>query len=131
MSEQNPKSPNSRRDFLKTGTVGVLSAYVATHLISRNQASAQAGKKAEPVNPKDSMAQTLGYVEDAKKADTKKFPKRAAPGGEKQFCYNCQFYGEKTNPKASAGAPCTIFAGKVVKSHGWCNSWTQNPAVKD
>jgi hypothetical protein len=42
------------------------------------------------------------------------------------------FYKDTSgNPKASKAAPCTLFAGKGVASRGWCNSWAQNPAVKD
>ncbi len=125
-------SQNSRRNFLKTSGLGVLGAYLASRVFGRDAAqAAEPAKKLEMVSPKDPMAQSLGYVEDAKKVDTKKFAKRAGPGGEKQFCYNCQFYQEKKNAKASKAAACTIFGGKGVAAMGWCNSWVQDPTVKD
>ena len=122
--------PHSRRDFIKAGSLGVLGAFVATSLTGRNKAQAE-GAKLVPVDPKDPMAQSLGYTADAKKVDLKKYPKRAGAAGAKMFCYNCQFYGIKKDGKASKEAACTIFAGKAVNSHAWCNSWTQDPSVKD
>lgn len=123
---------NGRRDFMKTGALGVFGAMVAGRILSRSEkAQAADAKKPELVKTSDPMAQSLGYTEDAKKVDTKKFPKRAGKAGEKQFCYNCQFYQEKKNPKDSKNAACTIFGGKAVLSHAWCNSWTQDPNVKD
>lgn len=124
--------PNARRDFMKTGALSVFGAMVAAKIFGRTEtAQAADAKKVETVKPSDPMAQSLGYVEDAKKVDTKKFPKRAGKSGEKQYCYNCQFYAEKKNPKESKNAACTIFGGKAVLSHAWCNSWTQDPNIKD
>ncbi|MBI3555076.1 MAG: high-potential iron-sulfur protein [Deltaproteobacteria bacterium] len=73
----------------------------------------------------DPMAKTLGYYKDASKVDVKKWPKRAAPEGKKQFCNNCQFFTAdgKTQGK------CQIFANKLVASKGWCNTWTAKPAA--
>lgn len=126
----NMKKPTNRRDFLKIGGASVLGAIVASKIaLNSENAFAQAGK-VEPVKESDPQAQALGYVTDAKKVDTKKYPKRAGAEGAKQFCYNCQFYQAKGDAKASKEAPCTLFAGKTVSGQGWCNSWTQNPAVK-
>ena len=127
------QNTENRRNFLKKAAMG-LALGVAAESISRvakaqTGAAAPAGKKLEMVKPSDSMAQALGYVEDANKADTKKFPKRATPEGKKQFCNNCQFFQGGNDPKVAA-APCTIFSGKGVKGSGWCNSWVQNPNVK-
>lgn len=129
MKKSNQNTPNARRDFIKTGGVGLVTAWLAGKVTTAR--AAEPAKKLEMVKESDSMAKTLGYVEDAKKVDTKKFPKRAGPAGAKQFCYNCQFYTEKKNPKDSKAAGCTIFAGKGVASHGWCNTWTQDQTIKD
>lgn len=131
MSEST-KSPNSRRDFIKTGGVGLFTAWAASSVLGKaSSARAADAKPLEMVKESDPMAKTLGYHEDATKVDTKKWAKRAGPAGAKQFCYNCQFYAEKNKPKESKAAACTIFAAKGVKSHGWCNSWTQDPKIKD
>ena len=70
------------------------------------------------VDEKDPQAAALGYVADASKADTKKFPKYAAGHN----CANCALYQGKA-PDASAG--CTLFAGKQVAGKGWCNAWAK------
>ena len=122
----------SRRGFLKVSGLGLLAATLGSKLFS-STAQAEGAAAAAPaaaVNEKDALAQSLGYHADAKKVDVKKWPKRAGAEGQKEFCYNCQFYWAKGDPKATAEAPCQIFAGKAVKSHAWCNSWAQNPKVK-
>ncbi len=70
------------------------------------------------VDEKDAQAAALGYVADAKKADTKKFPKYAAG----QLCSNCALYQGKATDKA---AGCPLFAGKQVAGPGWCSAWAK------
>jgi hypothetical protein len=68
------------------------------------------------VSPTDTLAQSLGYVEDATKVDKSKFPSYQV--GQK--CSACRFY------QGAAGkpyGPCQIFAGKEVNSNGWCVSF--------
>jgi hypothetical protein len=60
----------------------------------------------------------LGYVADAKRVDTKKFPKFAAG----QDCTNCALYQGKATDKA---AGCPLFAGKQVAGAGWCSAWAK------
>lgn len=128
MSDSNSgSSSDSRRGFLKITGLGLLAATVGSKLLNPSTAFA-AGPAA--VDEKDALAKSLGYHEDAKKVDVKKWPKRAGAEGQKQYCYNCMFYQAKGDPKTEAAAPCQIFAGKAVKSHAWCNSWAQNPKVK-
>ena len=52
------------------------------------------------VDEKDAQAVALGYVADAKRADTKKFPRFAAG----QLCSNCALYQGKAADKAG-GCP--------------------------
>jgi hypothetical protein len=97
--------PMQRRVFLMTlatatGTVGTL-------------AHAQL-----LVDEKDAQAAALGYVADAKRVDTKKFPKFAAA----QNCTNCALYQGKPTDKAAA---CPLFAGKQVAGAGWCSAWAK------
>jgi hypothetical protein len=70
------------------------------------------------VDPKDAQAAALGYVTDASKADTAKFPKFATG----QVCSGCQLY---TGKPGDATGPCAIFAGKHVAAKGWCSAYTK------
>jgi hypothetical protein len=70
------------------------------------------------VDEKDPQAAALGYVADATKADTKKFPKYAAG----QNCGNCALYQGKAG---DAGGNCPLFAGKQVAAKGWCSAYAK------
>jgi hypothetical protein len=70
------------------------------------------------VDQKDPQAAALGYVADATKADTKKFPKYAAG----QVCSGCALFQGKAS---DATAPCALFAGKHVTAKGWCSAWAK------
>lgn len=70
------------------------------------------------VDEKDPQAAALGYVADAKRVDTKKFPKYAAG----QVCSNCAIYQGKPADKAGG---CPLFAGKQVAGPGWCSAWVK------
>lgn len=129
MSNQKYNEKNndqSRRGFLKLSGLGLFAA-VFSKVISSSTASAQT-PPASAVNEKDPLAQSLGYHADAKKVDVKKWPKRAGADGAKQLCKTCQFYQSKGDASTSTEAPCQIFAGKLVKGNGWCNSWAQKSA---
>lgn len=87
-------------------------------------AASTAGLAAAPaaaqamVDEKDPQAAALGYVADAKRVDTKKYPKYAAG----QLCSNCALYQGKPTDKA---AGCPLFAGKQVAGPGWCSAWAK------
>lgn len=67
------------------------------------------------VDPNDSVAKAVKYVEDAKKsADSK---------GNK--CSNCGFYAKKEMQNGKEVGTCTIFAGKLVYADAWCASWNK------
>lgn len=70
------------------------------------------------VDEKDAQAAALGYVADAKRVDTKKYPKYAAG----QTCTNCSLYQGKAADKAGG---CPLFAGKQVAGPGWCSAWVK------
>jgi len=80
------------------------------------QLSAQDDK----VSESEPLAQAMGYVMDATKADTAKFPKRAGEAGAKQFCHNCALFAGEPD---SEFAPCSIFQNRLVSGNGWCNAW--------
>jgi High potential iron-sulfur protein len=97
--------PTTRRIFLMTLSAGTAALSLGAH------AQAQ-------VDPKDPQAAALGYVADATKTDTKKFPKYAAG----QVCGNCALYQGKAG---DAGGGCPLFAGKQVSAKGWCSAWAK------
>jgi hypothetical protein len=70
------------------------------------------------VDEKDAQAVALGYVADAKRVDTKRFPRYAAG----QLCSNCALYQGKPTDKA---AGCPLFGAKLVAGPGWCSAWAK------
>ena len=68
----------------------------------------------------DPTAKALGYLHDATAVDTGKYPNRATPEGQKQFCHNCKLY----QAGADGWGGCSIFQNKLVKGEGWCSAWT-------
>lgn len=99
----NPTVP--RRVFLMT------LAASGTALATGAQAQAM-------LDEKDPQAIALGYVADAKRVDTKKFPKFAAG----QLCSNCALYQGKPTDKV---AGCPLFGTKKVAGPGWCSAWAK------
>ena len=70
------------------------------------------------LDEKDPQAVALGYVDDASRADVKKFPKYAAG----QACSNCSLYQGKAG---EATGNCALFPGKQVNAKGWCSAWAK------
>jgi hypothetical protein len=99
--------PSNRRVFL------IHCASAAPMLVLASQAHAQ-----EMVDEKNPQAAALGYVADAKRVDTKKYPKYAAG----QVCTSCALYQGKSTDKAGG---CPLFAGKQVAGSGWCSAWAK------
>ena len=133
MKNETPISDSNtqkRRDFIKTSGLTLLAAFVGAKILGRSLPAQAADVKLEMVKESDPMAQSLGYIADAKKVDVKKWPKRAGADGAKQFCRSCQFFQAVGDPLKAKSAPCTIFQNKGVEGAGWCNTWTQNPKVK-
>jgi High potential iron-sulfur protein len=98
--------PTTRRVFLMTISAGTAGLHLAS-------AQAQA-----MVDEKDPQAGALGYVAEASKADTKKFPKYAAG----QQCSSCALFQGKAGEAAGG---CPLFAGKQVAAKGWCSAWAK------
>ena len=99
-----------RRDFLKAGSLAVMSAAIA--------GSANAAEQPARLDEKDAQAQSLGYKHDATKVDKAKFPKYVAG----QTCANCSLYQGKPT---DAWAGCPIFGTKQVAGKGWCSAWVK------
>lgn len=102
-----------RRRFIKQGLTA-LAVVPLGSVIHRAEAGAAKLEESDPT------AVALGYVHDATKTDTAKFPKRKGPEGEKQFCDNCSLYAGKEGEEWGG---CSIFGGKLVNAKGWCNAW--------
>jgi hypothetical protein len=97
--------PIQRRVFLMTLAAAPAAVGTASH--------AQA-----MLDEKDPQAVALGYVADAKRVDTKKFPRYAAG----QVCTNCALYQGKATDKA---AGCPLFGTRLVAGPGWCSAWVK------
>ena len=70
------------------------------------------------LSPEDPTAKALGYHEDAKTVEAKKYPTYASG----QMCGTCmQFQGKA----GDSSGPCNIFAGKTVSTNGWCQVWVK------
>ena len=96
---------NTRRTFMMTIAAGSAALTTAAH------AQAMADEKAP-------QSVALGYVANATKTDTKKYPKYAAG----QVCTNCALYQGKATDAAGG---CPLFAGKQVAGKGWCSAWSK------
>jgi hypothetical protein len=96
----------SRRAALKQIIMGVTLAPFAID-------SATALAADEPLlSENDPAAKELQYVADAGRA------KDAKPG---QTCATCSVFD---GASGAAQGHCTLFAGKLVKTAGWCAAWT-------
>jgi High potential iron-sulfur protein len=114
---------NTRREFIrKSALLAVASPMVLATTSERSFAQLPT----KSLDETSAQAVALGYVHDATKADTTKFPKRKGPEGEKQFCNNCVLLlqsGVKLEGKEGEWGKCAIFIDGLVNSKGWCNSW--------
>lgn len=96
---------NPRRIFLMTVAAG------SAAFVSGAQAQAK-------LDEKDPQAVALGYVPDATKADSKRFPKYAAG----QQCGNCALFQGKPG---DAYGGCALFGARQVAAKGWCSAWSK------
>jgi hypothetical protein len=73
---------------------------------------------AEPphLDVKDPAAVAVGYVEDARQVDPKKYPAYV----KGSTCENCLLLEGSTG---SPYRPCSLFPGKAVSIGGWCSGW--------
>jgi len=94
-----------RRIFMMTLTAGGVALASGAHAQAK-------------LDEKDPQAVGLGYVAEANKADTKKFPKYAAG----QNCANCTLYQAKAGDAAGG---CPLFGTKQVAAKGWCSAWVK------
>jgi hypothetical protein len=106
-----------RRELLKQGSI----VLVSLAALSRATHSHAQAKPLPHVAESDPQAAALGYRDDAKKVDRKKFA-NYQPGKD---CDDCvQFEGKK----GEAWGPCKIFPGKAVNRNGWCSAFQPKKA---
>lgn len=67
---------------------------------------------------KDSQSVALGFIANATKTDTKKYPKNA----EDRVWTNFALYQGKAS---DAWGGCPLSAGKQVAGNGWCSAWSK------
>jgi len=72
------------------------------------------------VEETDETAAALGYRNDTKQADQKKYPNHAA----QQRCADCAFW---QGAPADAWAGCAMFGRKQVSAGGWCSAFAKKP----
>ncbi|HEX4870971.1 MAG TPA: high-potential iron-sulfur protein [Nevskiaceae bacterium] len=99
----------SRREFLRLCGIGALSALPL-------RVAAQAPAK---LDPKDPLAVSLAYVENAATLNPAKEPLFKAGSN----CANCILY-QKAQEKGGY-APCGAVGGKLVAGPGWCKAWAK------
>lgn len=119
----------NRRGFFSTmvklsGAAFVAPAILTSVFSSQAYAQKKRGESAAPaakgggmpmVDPNDSVAKAVKYVEDAKKSAESKG----------NHCGTCGFYAKKEVRAGKEVGTCTIFAGKLVHNEGWCASWNK------
>ncbi len=106
---------SARRQFLRLAGCAVLAPLAGPAI---NEAAAAAPKLSEA----DSTASSLGYRQEGSKADATKYPKRTAD----QVCGNCKL--SKGGAAGDEWIPCTLYAGKLVSTKGWCAAWSKRDA---
>jgi len=110
---------SERRDLLKKGSIALISLAALQHA-----AHSHAQAKATPLPrlaESDPQAAALGYRNDAKMVDAKKYPNYRLG----LDCDDCvQFEGKKKE----AWGPCKIFPGKAVSAKGWCAAFQPKKA---
>ena len=99
----------TRRRFL-------LTAVPATALTAAGARPALA--QAARLDEKDPLAASLGYMHDATKVDTKKYPAYATGHN----CSNCLLFQAKSGDMWGA---CPAVGGKLVNAKGWCQAWVK------
>ncbi|WP_413570530.1 high-potential iron-sulfur protein [Bdellovibrio sp. HCB117] len=109
--------------FIKLTGVAVIAPTVLNSVFSstaaaqkkRGGAAPAAGGGMPLVDPNDSVAKAVKYIEDYKKA----------PEAKGNHCATCSFYAKKEAKNGKEAGTCTIFAGKLVYADAWCASWNK------
>lgn len=122
----------NRRTFFQTAmtAVGALTLFPILASAERRRGGSPAASGPALVNPADSAARAVNYVEDSHNIkDAKLQTDRSGVKFKDQHCKNCAFYQKAQESKVGGktAAPCQMpFAsGKYVVSNGWCTTWAK------
>jgi hypothetical protein len=108
-----PHGPNCLPNAARRSLLANLAVALSVTVLARARgAEAEAPPAAGPLSESDPAAAALHYAEDANQS------KEAQPGAN---CSNCILY--KDTPGGGQGQ-CKLFPGKLVKTAGWCSSWS-------
>jgi len=106
-----------RREMLKKGSLVLVSlAAMARAVHSHAQA-----KGLPHLAESDPQASALGYRNDAKQADARRFANYRLG----QDCEECVHFKGR---QREAWGPCDIFPGKAVNASGWCAAFQPGKA---
>lgn len=89
--------------------------FSSTAEAQKKRGAAPAGGGMPLIDPNDTVAKAVKYVEDYKKV----------PEAKGNNCANCGFYAKKEVRDGKEVGTCTIFAGKLVYANAWCGSWNK------
>ena len=128
---------DSRRRFFTVLSAGAGFAFLASKFsgfafAQGKTAPPAAGAAKKPgaaetalVDEKSQMAVTLKFYQDGSKAPAAlKVTKTGVPGAQ-QNCGNCMFYAKTSGEKAAEVGKCQLLPTGLVKTGGWCNTWTK------
>ena len=109
----------NRRSFVKNMCFAITAVLVSPRFAFSDNSNGSKNSTSLPkLKETDPKAVELGFHLDATKVDTKKWEKRAGPGGATKFCHGCQFF---TTVDSNYGS-CQTYKALVPKN-GWCNAW--------
>lgn len=110
------KAALTRRGALKSIVAAGAALLTGTRSGSAFAQAPGGGGNLPHVSQSDPLAKSLGYTDEASKADKAKFS-NYKPG---EVCSKCRFYMGSSGQKYG---PCQIFVGKDVSATGWCTSF--------
>lgn len=117
----------SRRNFLKVGGLSLLTAPLASTMLSGLSTTAEAADL-PMVKETDAMAKSLKYCPNGDKP-TKQCADRKAKEKKDQYCYNCQLYTKISGEKDKEIGKCMLMPKNSVAGMGWCMSWVKKPGT--
>lgn len=126
---------STRRDLLrKTVLAGTALAAINLTAACSKKEDTKHGEPSNGENPEaeaaagyvsvdHSTAKALGYVEDGSSLGSDVRADKGTTKGADQTCNNCQFFTVDAST-GGVGGKCSLFSGNLVKTQGWCRSWS-------
>jgi hypothetical protein len=117
---------SSRRNFLKMGTVALVSTTVLSSLFKTQPAHSADAPALPLAKESDAMAKSLGFCPNADKP-SKQCADRKAKEKKDQYCHSCQLYTKLSGEGKTEVGKCMLMVKNSVPANGWCKSWVQKP----